>query len=350
MLSGCATLTRPESKRIGRESHPIIAFRYDVESSSTKSDSTSIEKMRSDFALARNAGLDSVIMPCTNERRRNEAMEIAHRNNLRVFLLRDDVESYLSTGTLPADCNGNVSRLAAKIAREIRKGSSTGGLWIGATGNTAAHDRRRELCSEIAKLGLLCVCEGDASSVPVCSSLALVRTRIRANDAPEAGPEIWLASYHAGLMAGNTGGVLLDQYPIRMSQSEQTSNDGAMSRRASSAIREVITRAGAWGSMLHGSIVTPAKLGSGRPDQIKAAWFYAERRRYLMLFNSSTSLFARREYSVPTPGDGKPVNRIVEIPSSPDQPVGRVIKPRSSSFRVPIDLKPGDAVLFEAFE
>jgi hypothetical protein len=82
---------------------------------------------------------------------------------------------------------------------------------------------------------------------------------------------------------------------------------------------------------------------------LRVVLFTGAKRRYVMLFNTSTRHFARGVVDLPAELDGRAVERAVLVPADPHDIGGEVVRPRTGRLSMNIDLAPGDAALWELF-
>lgn len=162
--------------------------------------------------------------------------------------------------------------------------------------------------------------------------------------------ETWLAAYHTGLIRGRTAGIIVDRYRSLPGDPPGLSAERPDGRLAlTAAVKELATRAALWGRRLAGSrlhAVIDAPQGN---ETLRLAVFARDRRRYLLVFNASSSEYVRDAVTVPASAVGLPLRRAVEVPASSDRPAGHVTEARGDRLALSVALRPGDAALFELF-
>jgi hypothetical protein len=160
----------------------------------------------------------------------------------------------------------------------------------------------------------------------------------------------WLGLYHAGLAAGFTHGLILDAYiPLPDGRGGVAAKDGALPVAHSAAVKRIVARARRWGPLLHG--LRPEALSGAHAydEDVDVVAFCHGLRRLVLIRNVSATRFIRSHVVLPDGIAGRPVDRVVEVPAEPDAVGGRVVPARRGTIRVPIDLGPGGARLYEAF-
>jgi hypothetical protein len=179
--------------------------------------------------------------------------------------------------------------------------------------------------------------------------MAIIDARALRDGPPGMAVERLLAKYHAALGAGQTGGVIVDRY-MRLPGVPPglTSPDEPLLPAHSSAIAALIQRARSWGPRLS---ALPARPLVSETDSswLTVTAFGRGARLYVLVFNTSEERFAREEVRLPASILDRSALRAVEVPPSTDCGAGRVIYAQRGQLLLPVELRPGDAALFEVF-
>ncbi|MFQ5413896.1 MAG: hypothetical protein ACE5E6_05505, partial [Phycisphaerae bacterium] len=160
-----------------------------------------------------------------------------------------------------------------------------------------------------------------------------------------------LADFHAGLLAGRTAGIVVDRYRRMPGDAP-----GVAARRAAAgaavpaALKALTGRARLWVRRLRGVSVRELDDVRQTADALRVAALVRGRRRYILVFNASSSDYVRDTVHVPARVAGLPVRRAVPVATSRARTTGDVLSPaRRGRVVLPVALRPGDAVLFELF-
>ena len=162
--------------------------------------------------------------------------------------------------------------------------------------------------------------------------------------------ESWLLQYHRAMSVGNTWGLLVDRFrrlPGEGFAITATTGPEAVSPRA--GLKALLNRARRWGPLLCGATAAPLAPETVLPPDVKGTSLIRGPRRIVLLFNSSVGRYARGEARLSGPIAGRPVERLVEVPASDERPAGEVLHAADGVVVVPIDLRPGDGLLYEVF-
>ncbi|MEE9295228.1 MAG: hypothetical protein V3W34_09760 [Phycisphaerae bacterium] len=157
----------------------------------------------------------------------------------------------------------------------------------------------------------------------------------------------WLGAYHRALANGCTDGVVFDAFRSPAADWEGiVGSSGQVSPKRASAVKRITERARQWGLKLRGSTARPIPLDSSGPS-LAVVRFSLPKRRYLMLWNQSSTRFVRKPLTVPCRFG--PARRLVGVPVDERTIVGEVFMVRRGRVTLKTDLAPGDAVLYEVF-
>ncbi len=339
LLSGCAITPTAGPARY------CIAARYDVEPRLWEThDSLNDGLISNDFKAIAGLGFDGVVLHHVGDGDRRILLELADEVGLKAAIPDRRFDRFVVTGGLPPQCRDE-SDLLPETPDDIVHHSAFHGYVVESGRGSAARERSRRLCALLVRHGTSCISLGDNDDTP----LAVIDARAVREGPPGTALERLLAKYHAALCAGQTGGVIVDRF-MRLPGDPPglTSPDDPLLPAHSSAIAALIQRARCWGpklSALPVSLLIPATDSS----PLTVAMFGQAARRYILVFNTSEERFARQEVRLPASILDRAVLRVVEVPPSTDRGAGRVIHAQRSQLILPIELRPGDAALFEVF-
>jgi hypothetical protein len=190
---------------------------------------------------------------------------------------------------------------------------------------------------------------GAGSGKAAGAAMVLDCVQFADEEVPEAASR-WLRQYHEGLAAGLTGGLIVEGFrvvPGRWRGLIERQERLAMDR--ATALRRITTRAQHWGPLLRRLRPTDVQPLGPVSDTLKVVLFSGTKRRFVLLLNSSDTRFIRGVVDLPSELDSKPINRAVLVPPDPNEIAGQVVQPRTQRLTLRMDLRPGDAALWELF-
>jgi len=372
LTAGCAA--PPASKAF----HPV-GVAYSLELARILYGGDCFAQMDRDFASLRQIGFDTVLIEDTEDADRRRVTELAAEHSLRPILPTRAILYYVRTGRLPGGCpspealagsmrwphtdpptllslglcqDEEAAQRVAHIAKARQAGDPSGAnptfaLAAGAAADSAVLE---------ASLGAL-ACLPSAGTGPGrvlwLECPAPDSPHEADGDDPHGVPDsagAWLAQYHVGLAAGLTGGVLLHRFRGVPGQGSAIV-EGAepLSPHAAAAVRRVAARARRWGPRLDGLTPRAVAPDGAASDELRAVLFSGGKRRFLLLFNASTTAYIHHQTRLPSALDGQPVERAVEVPADGHVLAGQVVPARADELVLPLDLAPGDGALWELF-
>ena len=166
-----------------------------------------------------------------------------------------------------------------------------------------------------------------------------------------------LGQYHRSLLDGQTDGLVVRGADAYFGGEAQAAPSQAPAVRA--ALAEACTRVNRWGALLSSSRLISTRPVDAEGD-VRSAVFETSSRanfarpgdeptraaRFVLIANLSDGFIRHEEVQVESDGI---FERAVEVPSSIERPPGRIIPAHGVRFTVPIELRAGDALLFELF-
>lgn len=355
-----------------------VAVRYAVEPVRLTHGDTLPDAIERDFSGIRELGFDMVWLSQVADDDRDVVLAAAHNNGVAVLLPDRSILYYVRTGRLGRGMAGVKPLVRSRLPADGFHGP-VAGLFVGTAADVATYRRCVEVAGAVAELapGLMVAVfvhpgyvlpskppgnlvaivtanpatplgrSGDTTRNP----RAFVRVPV-GQSAADSTPMLhqWLNTYHAGLAAGATGGVVFDAYaetPGRMHG--LAPGDDSRQAERSAAAKEVIDRARRWGPLLLETSPQPITQPRVFDDSLRLVLFAKSRRRFLMVWNTSTERFVRGRVSVPETIAGSRVSRAVEVPGDPGTVGGEVIERHRGGMDLAVDLAPGDATLYELF-
>ena len=348
----------------GYPSYPV-AIVYGVEPASALQGGYSPGLMTQDFASIHKLGFNTVFIRHAGDEDRPGIVQAAAGSELAAALPNRDVLYYVRTGRLPAGCrtvedlvrtawSSNKSEAAIPVLGEVSDEPTaervarlaaaaqppTMALLTGDRVAAGALDSQVTWLARPARLG------GDGKS----GHPLLLECVEQRDDSGDLLTARWLGSYHAGLAAGLTGGLVVDRFRVMPGQwtglAEGT--DPPAADRAT-AIRRIVSRALLWGPKLQRLKPEPVAALEQVSGQLDLVLFSGAKRRFLMVFNVSPTRFNHSEVVLSADLGPGPVKRAVLVPSEAHILGGEVVHVRGGRLKLPVELAPGDAALWELF-
>lgn len=351
-----------------------IAIRYSVESLATNPDHDIEAVVDQDFAYLRRLGFTSVFLRHVRDEHSAILLQAAADHGLAPAVAPRDLVYYVRTGQLPEGCD-TLTALVRAAARNRPAGGDPPVIWML---GEAVDDRT---AGRIARLGR--AVRAAAPSVATAATLAdpavtaaelrrwvtlVARPDTAASPPPGGGDMLllecveredetsgrpgtrWLASYHTALAQGLTGGLLVDRFrvvPGRWKGLVEGRDAASVARAA--AIRRITARAARWGPRLRRLEASPLELLDSADSELRAVLFADARRRFVMLVNPSSTAFVHDRAALPADLAGRPSARAVLVPQDTHVLGAELVPARGGRLLIPLDLAPGDAVLWEIF-
>lgn len=289
---------------------------------------------------------------------RQNLLDAAGQFSLRAYLTDGDLHYYLLTGKFRGA--ESLDQLVAARIAPLRGHPAYAGAAI-LSGYPP--DRVRQAADALQKAGIAYLVPGQGGyEVAGATRVAW----LDANAVPGSGQsqiEQLLLEFNAEISAGWNDGVVIDFAPrpidsaeVEEGPAERVESDderlllpGPTAKSQLFAVESLLVRANRWGQRLRGFARAPVTGAAVRLDPaLQTAVFAREKRRYLFLFNHASQP-VRGPVRVPGVLDGQAVARAVEIPATNDRLVGSVFETRGSEIAIHVQLRPGDAALFELF-
>ncbi len=185
---------------------------------------------------------------------------------------------------------------------------------------------------------------GDAPS----PTAARIRTDLGGEDRMRTPLLNLLRAFHRALAEGHTAGLVVDGlHPIPGDPPTALDPSRSHPPDEASALRMLFIRARTWGRRIAGCVAVPLESPKGLAG-VRTVLLRADPRQYLLLWNASDR-FVRGEHRLGGDAGGRSWVRAVEVPPDPAAPPGRVVIAEEGVLTFRLDLRPGDAALFELF-
>jgi len=182
------------------------------------------------------------------------------------------------------------------------------------------------------------------------SRMAIVHSAAFFDKLPEASFGTALVQYVGAVARGQTDALIVDRFERPPGDPPGLARLGTFPEpSASTGIRSLLARAEAWGARLHRAEAGFVVDDSVRDLGLALVLLTRGERRYALVRNTSVQEFVRATVDVPVLQLGGPIRRLVEVRPWSDELPGAVISVVGDRVTFPVNLRPGDAALFEVF-
>jgi hypothetical protein len=337
---GCETAPRTGVDRY------LVAVRYDVEPVLTEHGyERGMETVRRDLAAAAELGFNSVLFRHAGDGDLGTLLDSAAELGLNVALTPRACTYFVRTG---AGGRGASAQVAREFSDSIAAHPAFAALVVDGGESDDTKRRGEWLAEAFERRGIPCVVGGPREGK---GGLNTLRVPGGEGDGGRSSMEQILVQFHAGLAAGLTSGLVIDdRHALPGEPPGLFDSSVPLTAGKSAALRAVMTRAMRWGRRLFGAAARP--VGSAWPNgegTVTLTLLTQGNRRHALVVNTSREAFFRGDVSVPQPLDSVNFRRAVEVPASAAQLAGRVLDAREGKLPLAVDLRPGDAALFELF-
>lgn len=293
------------------QSAPILAIRYDAPSPHSSQDrENKLRDFQHDFTRIKNLGFHTVYFGYVPDEKQSQIKEIASQADLCIdFGYPQSVGEVSSASAVVYGSSAHTSE--ARMRRSNRQ--------------TTNHTHRKYRSLAVIDLQRI-------DSDPHYSSQAQL-----------------LAQYHRSLVAGKTNGIVVG--PFRQTLESSTSLmklDEPLNASDRTAMAGLVERVSIWGAHLYGLYSRPLQPTPPR-ETVDIRVFFRGRRQYLFFFNHQTKRYARERFVIDKTDFVHPPQRAVELSTTSKKILGDVVHSRDGVFTFSIELRPGDAVLYELF-
>ena len=329
-----------------------IAVRYDVEPVRIgHGEAAFFERIGSDLTRAGELGFDTVVFAHLEDHWRTKALEMAARCGMAGVVSDRDLQHFVRTGRLPQGFRNVVEIVRAAIRALANRPGFAGLAMDHVSSAPAPRERLARVAKSLQAVGVSCVIlTSSNNALDDGFSFAIVDAGELAEAANRSPSERLLAGYHAELAAGRTAGLVVDRFaraPGGRAGLNAVDEPPVAAKMA--AVQGLLRRAKRWGPMLHG--FHGESVGEFHTEGLGVSLiaFVRDQRRFILAYNPSSDRYIRGSVAVPASISGKTVSRLVEVPPIPDRVAGDVFEAQRGGVIVRVDLRPGDAALFEVF-
>ncbi len=329
-----------------------IAVRYDIEPLWIgASEAALFNRISADLKRLEELGFDTVVFAHLEDDRRMDVLEIAARRGMDGIVSSRALDRFIQSGRLPQGY-GDLNKLIVAEVRAISNQTGFAGLALNHVSlSIDGMERLARVATSLKAQGISCVviapghdASGSWDSYGNVSAGELVDTAKRSPS------ERSLATYHAELASGGTDGLIVDRFartPGDLPGLEVIDEHPSAAKRA--AVRGLIQRARQWGPKLQGFRRKSINEADSGAMGVSLTAFVRDRRRFVLVCNPLSDRYARGSITLSASIHGEAVRRLVEVPATPDRVVGEIFEAQRGSVAISVDLRPGDAELFEVF-
>lgn len=335
----------------------ILAARYDLGAKQAARGLAQAPKLDQDLQRLRSLGFNTVVFDYLEDHQRIPLLDVAAQIGLRAYVTDRDLHYYLLTGKLRGA--SNLDALVEVKLKPLAAHSAFAGVAIL---SGYPKDRAAAAFAALRTAGIECLVPGQSGYQ---TDRGVVVAWLDANDLgnPNVSQiERLLLELNGEIYAGWNDGLVIDFAPDSDPQSRhvpQANPDEEIDvgeilaapnpRSRMFAVESLLRRANLWGARLQGfdRQLIPAD-GLRRDPALLTTVFVRDARRYLFLFNQS-SLPVRGPVRFPAVLGGRAVARAVGVPATADRIAGDVFEAHGGELAVQVNLRPGDAALFEIF-
>ncbi len=366
-LAGCSQHQRPEEF----DKHEcLLGAWYSVENARAVGAGNLEARLEQDFSRMGKMGLNTVLLRHCDKFDLPLALAAATRHGLRTVVCDHRAMRYVRSGSGNASFSGantipdqetTKQRYVGRIVDDVTASRCERVI---VSASPRAHAIRAVVCSGMQMLQRLLALDSDvlilADSMPdgeVCglgttSSMMLIQTIRCLQHRKDELMTVrqWLGEFHEGLASGRVGGVVFDAYrSSSCNWSGLVIGNSPPSAERSALLRRIAARSKCWNPKLEGLVPQTISPLSGGSPSTRSTLFSGPRRQYLLIVNHSSTKFVRTALCYQTALGEKSIVRAVEVPSSSHSQLGTVLEPANDVLRIPVNISPGDALLYELF-
>lgn len=347
-VAGCVAPSRvnaPRSYVVAARYEPPRAARPDVDWR---------QAVGADLRQIGSLGFDAVVVEVVDETTRSEILAAAGNAQLRVYLTDADLHYYLLTGRVR---NASTTRDLVRRKAGAAEAPNFAGLAIL---DGYPRDRVGELAAVMTELGVDYLVPGQGRYETGGGAQVAWLDAVGLKNPAVSPLERLLLEYHRELLAGWTDGLVVAFHPGAMTERRPTPElegttvaeefapqPSAGPRAQFFAVESLLRRARAWGPMICGARVEGVAMASPYRG-LSAGLLTRDQRSYLLILNPSSEP-VRGQAELAAGLGGRRMARAVEVPAGAGNVAGKVATPRGDELGISLDLRPGDAVLYELF-
>lgn len=367
LAGGCTTPPRATTR-----AEYVLAARYELGGHRPAADHG--VKLQRDLQMYKSLGFNSILFDYVDDSQRTRLLDAASQIGLRAYLTDRDLHYYLLTGKLRGAAS--LESLIAERIQPLSRHSAFAGVAIL---SGYPKERASAVFAALEAAGIKCLVPGQGG---YASNRGAVVSWLDTNEVSHSNVsqiERLLLELNGEIYSGWNDGLVIDFAPdprLATSSSTPPENDrregqdlplplppddeseplaretpsqASTTRSRVFAVESLLSRARLWGARLQGfdrQLIRPD--GLRRDSAVLTAVFERDARRYLFLFNQSSQP-VRGPIRLPAMLGSRPVLRAVGIPATADRIAGDVFEVRGPELAVNVNLRPGDAALFELF-
>lgn len=308
-----------------------------------------LDTVRGDFERIRRSGFDGVTLWYAEDGARAELLDLARSAGLTAAVPDRAVHFYVLTGSFRPGVT-QVGDLLKSIPAGVAEHPAFVVVVVDPGGTMSSINRAAEVSTALRRRGVECLLAGTAPIADPIRTWAQVVTSEPPRDGGASPTGALLAQFVKELSLGRTKGLLVDRY-YRVS-GEPAGFDlatGLETPAAAAAVAALLARARQWGPRVAGLSAEPMPAAAGDAPGTRLTLLADDERRYLLVSNPPGGAACRGFVTVPQQVRGKAVTRAVEVASASDRLPTAAVTPRQGVIKLNVDLRPGDAALFEIF-
>lgn len=356
LACGCAS---PRKTTIRTEY--LLAARYDAGAKRVEGAASPQHSPVDDLQKFKALGFNTVVFDYVGDGERETLLNLAANCGLRAYLTDPAIHYYLLTGKLRASAN-----LAALIAARVGTVKSHPAYAGVAVLSGYPSDRVAEVFAELDRAGIAYLYPGQSGYAAGGGAAVAWLDADEKSVAGISQVERLLLELNGEIFAGWNDGLVIDFSPPAQSAREQASARPSDESKAAGdiadaeeslpvagprarmfAVESLLRRGSMWGARLRSFARQSVPLA---PDEVptSSAIFTKGARRYVFVLNPSSQP-ARGAVRFPAVFGGVLIHRAVGVPASADKIAGEVFEARGGELTIQINLRAGDAALFELF-
>jgi len=330
----------------------LVAARYGAQASRMDPESDEWDAMRGDLRSISDLGFQTIILQGIQPEERAALLDFTSKLGFRVLLPELKADHFVQTGFTPSPFD-SLEELVQSYPPEVRQHPGFAGLFVEGPAHAATLERASLLKSAYQNNGISfhVFLSGEPvagfGSVQDGQGHAVVRFCAPGYDS-FSGIERLLADYHSALIDGNTQGLIIEGWPIfEQGENAENNQDGRLRAMKTSA-RAVLHRAHRWGPRIFHASARMVESVDDSTDY-RAVLLIRPKSAFLLVVNSLAERRLRGNAEFAASDRGRRFARAVEVPAESDRHTGMVVEAKRGRFIIPLNLRPGDAVLFELF-
>lgn len=361
LACGCASRPDPAAR-----TEYLLAARYDLGAKRADKSGGRSESLLDDLQKIKTLGFNAVVFDYVDDAERATVLNLAGNCGLWAYLTDRDVHYYLLTGKFRG--SDNLASLIASRTSALKTQPAYAGMAI-----LSGYPPQRvaEVFAELHRAGVAYLYPGQSRYAAGRGAVVAWLDVDEKYGAGVSQVERLLLELNGEIFSGWNDGLVIDFAPPRSEASGgEPSDTGTLKevdqpdsastapeaeaalpapgpRSRMFAVESLLRRANTWGARLRGfewQAIAPVQ--SGIP--VSSAIFTRGARRYVFILNQSSQPL-RGPVRFTAIFGGRPITRAVGVPATADRIAGEVFEARGTELTIQINLRAGDAALFELF-